>query len=111
MNQSDVGNVGIEERPRNNRGAALGLRDQFKALLVHLLNNAFVPTIGFDQTIENENCKKNCQNGCEGFEKPHDPLTYPSGDFGTKMKKEPTASGGGHSRSRRDFVDEFAVCV
>src|SRR6266487_5065712 len=58
-----------------------------------------------------EDRKKNCQNGCEGFEKPHDPLTYPSGDFGTKMKKEPTASGGGHSRSRRDFVDEFAVCV
>src|SRR5262245_25492441 len=89
MNQRDVGNVGIKYRPRNNRSATLGLGDELKTLLVHLLDNAFVPAIGFDQTIENEDRKKNCQNGYEGFEKPHDPLTC--GDFGTKSKKGPAA--------------------
>src|SRR5215510_10919315 len=74
MNQGDMGNVGIKYRPRNNRSAALGLGDQLKTLLVHLLDNAFVPAIGFNKTIENEDRKKNCQNSYEGFEKPHDRL-------------------------------------
>src|SRR5262249_31540297 len=94
MNQRDVGNVGIKYRPRNNRSAALGLGDELETLLVHLLDNAFVPAIGFDQAIENEDRKENCQTGYEGFEKPHDPLTC--GDFATNRKKEPASSSGHH---------------
>src|SRR5262249_15699321 len=75
MNQRDVSNVGIKYRPRNNRSAALGLGDQLKTLLVHVLDNAFVPAIGFDQTIENEDRQKHCQTGYEGFEEPHAALT------------------------------------
>src|SRR5262249_31933931 len=102
MNQGDVGNVGIKYRPRNNRSAALGLGDQLKTLLVHVLDNAFVQAIGFNKTIKTEHRQKNCLPGYEWFEKPHDALTH--GDFGTNRKKDP-ASSSGHSRPRRDFVD------
>ena len=27
------------------------------------------------------------------------------------MKREPADFRGGHSRTRRDFIDEFAVCI